>query len=743
MSPHTVGVSFLATDVNEGPGYVPPDAMGDVGPTQILVAANGRIKVFDKNGNLGALDADMDNFFNSVRNGSGTSDPRVRYDRLSKRWFVVIINVASTNNRVLLAVSSDSVITSSSSFTFFYFQHNTVAPAGDNNRFADYPTLGIDINALYIGTNNFATGFFGGFRSATGFVVRKSSILGSGPIVVSAFRNLCTNSVAGPYTPQGVDNDDPTSTQGYFIGVDAISYSLLVLRRVSDPGGTPTISGNINLTVPTTVAPQNVPAQGTSTLLDALDDRLFHAQIKKNTITGVTSLWTSHSFEVNSSGVGSTSGERMGLRWYEIRDLSTTPTLYQSGTLFDPAASNPRFFWISSVAMTGQGHMILSSSSAGVGRYGEIIASGRLSSDPLGSTQPFTTIQNSTTPYDVTVTNPQRWGDYSYTSEDPNDNMTAWTFQEYCSGTNDWGVRAIQLFAPTPVTPNLSTPSAVAPNSFSTNIIITGTSVNGSGYYDPGVGFSKHISALITGGVTINNIAFDSPTQVTLNINTTGVSDGFYDITITNPDGQTATGIGLLQIDSNLPVELSSFTASVFGNSVNLNWQTQTEINNYGFEIERRADNLKSGSWEKVGFIAGSGNSNSPKNYSFTDKPDQKLHRAFSYRLKQIDNDGKFEYSKTVEVDLSSPEDFTLYQNYPNPFNPVTNISFRVKQTQKVILEVFDMLGNKIEVLFNSTAEGGKLYNIEFNAEDYATGTYFYKLNSNEGVSVRKMILIK
>ncbi|NWF49671.1 MAG: S8 family serine peptidase [Ignavibacteriaceae bacterium] len=198
-----------------------------------------------------------------------------------------------------------------------------------------------------------------------------------------------------------------------------------------------------------------------------------------------------------------------------------------------------------------------------------------------------------------------------------------------------------------------------------------------------------------------------------------------------------------LETDSPVPVELSSFTASVVGNSVNLNWQTQTEVNNYGFEIERRADNLKSGSWEKIGFIAGSGNSNSPKNYSFTDKPDQKLHKAFSYRLKQIDNDGKFEYSKTVEVDLSSPQDFTLYQNYPNPFNPVTNISFRVKQTQKVILEVFDMLGNKIEVLFNSTAEGGKLYNIEFNAEDYATGTYFYKLNSNEGVSVRKMILIK
>ena len=95
LNPQTVGTSFLGTQINEGPGYIPPDCMGDVGPTQIMVASNGRIKVFNKDGSAGPLNADMDNFFNSVRNASGTIDPHIRFDRLSQRWFVVIINVAS------------------------------------------------------------------------------------------------------------------------------------------------------------------------------------------------------------------------------------------------------------------------------------------------------------------------------------------------------------------------------------------------------------------------------------------------------------------------------------------------------------------------------------------------------------------------------------------------------------------------------------------------------------------------
>src|SRR5262249_41388794 len=162
--------------------------------------------------------------FTSVRNNSGTSDPQIRFDRLSNRWFVIMINV-SQPNRVLIAVSSGPTITSTSSFTFFFFQHDTVAPAGDTGGLADYPSLGVDANALYIGTNTFV----GGALHTAGFVVRKSSVTGPGPIVVSVFRSMGTNSAAGPYSPRGVDNDDSAATVGYFIGVDTLTFSTLMI----------------------------------------------------------------------------------------------------------------------------------------------------------------------------------------------------------------------------------------------------------------------------------------------------------------------------------------------------------------------------------------------------------------------------------------------------------------------------------------------------------------------------------
>src|SRR5262249_49325122 len=140
--PQAAGVNFLGIQISESP-FIPPDSMGAVGPTQFLAIANGRIKVFDRQGNLGTLNADTDVFFHSVLNGSSMSDPRARFDRLSQRWFITAINV-STPNRVLIAVSSSATITDTSSFTFYQFQHDLVGttPNTDTGGFADYDTLG-------------------------------------------------------------------------------------------------------------------------------------------------------------------------------------------------------------------------------------------------------------------------------------------------------------------------------------------------------------------------------------------------------------------------------------------------------------------------------------------------------------------------------------------------------------------------------------------------------------------------
>jgi len=212
LSPQTVGVNFLGAQSSDSP-FIPPDSMGAVGPTQVLVAVNGRIRVFNRLGAVGSLDTDLTSFFSSIlSSGDDTTDPRVRFDRLSGRWFVTCLSTTAPN-RILIAVSGGSTISSSTDFTFFSFQHDLVGttPNSDTGGFADYDTLGIDANALYIGANIFnSTGKT--FLGATGYVVRKSSVLGAGPIVVTAFRQIATSSGAGLYTPQGVDNDDPTAT---------------------------------------------------------------------------------------------------------------------------------------------------------------------------------------------------------------------------------------------------------------------------------------------------------------------------------------------------------------------------------------------------------------------------------------------------------------------------------------------------------------------------------------------------
>ena len=141
----------------------------------------------------------------------------------------------------------------------------------------------------------------------------------------------------------------------------------------------------------------------------------------------------------------------------------------------------------------------------------------------------------------------------------------------------------------------------------------------------------------------------------------------------------TYTGIGTL-CNGPLPVELSLFTATLVKNEINLFWKTETEVDNYGFNVERR---INDGEWSNIGFIEGHGNSNSPKEYSYSDKDLFAGGSKFQYRLKQVDTDGQFEYSDVVEVEVV-PTQFELSQNYPNPFNPSTTIRFSLAQGNSV-----------------------------------------------------------
>ncbi len=224
-----------------------------------------------------------------------------------------------------------------------------------------------------------------------------------------------------------------------------------------------------------------------------------------------------------------------------------------------------------------------------------------------------------------------------------------------------------------------------------------------------------------------------------------GIADG-------SASGSTADNIPL-------PVELTTFSAKVKGTDVSLNWQTATEVDNYGFEIQRalsvqdtnnlRGQETHSGNsdlegYTTIGFVPGHGNSNSPEEYSYTDK-EPLGGSSFDYRLKQIDVDGNYKYSDIIAVKIT-PGQFSLNQNYPNPFNPSTVIKYAIPKDGFVTLNIYDMLGRKVQTLVNEKQPAGR-YKKTFNASALASGIYFYRISVTGGagnfVKIKKMILVK
>ena len=199
----------------------------------------------------------------------------------------------------------------------------------------------------------------------------------------------------------------------------------------------------------------------------------------------------------------------------------------------------------------------------------------------------------------------------------------------------------------------------------------------------------------------------------------------------------TYTGVGTL-CNGPLPVELSIFTATLSKSEINLFWKTETEVDNYGFEVERRIDDKD---WNQIAFVSGNGNSNSPKEYSFSDKDLVAGGSRFQYRLKQIDNDGSFEYSDVVEVEIV-PDQYELSQNYPNPFNPSTTIQFSLPKQSQLKINLYNMLGEQVATIAEGMYESGN-HKVTFNTSNLPSGTYVYRLESSEFIQVKKMILLK
>ncbi|MDP2365144.1 MAG: T9SS type A sorting domain-containing protein [Ignavibacteria bacterium] len=188
---------------------------------------------------------------------------------------------------------------------------------------------------------------------------------------------------------------------------------------------------------------------------------------------------------------------------------------------------------------------------------------------------------------------------------------------------------------------------------------------------------------------------------------------------------------------SPLPVELTSFTAVSQDQQVTLNWRTATELNNSGFEIQRSVANSE---FATVGFVKGMGTTTIQQDYSFSDK--NLSNGSYTYRLKQIDFNGQFEYSNEVEVDVISIDNYSLIQNYPNPFNPSTKIGYILKDRTNVKVVVMNSLGEEIAVLSNEVQDQG-FHELEFNAANLSSGIYFYSIQTMQYRETKKMILMK
>jgi len=208
------------------------------------------------------------------------------------------------------------------------------------------------------------------------------------------------------------------------------------------------------------------------------------------------------------------------------------------------------------------------------------------------------------------------------------------------------------------------------------------------------------------------------------------------DTVIVGGNGSSVVKIALEPI---VPVELTSLSASVNPDNISIIWTTATELNNRGFDVERKL--ASSNNWEVVGFVEGSGTTTESKSYVYQDY--DVVTGQYNYRIKQIDFDGNMTYYNLAEtVVFGAPDRFELSQNYPNPFNPNTTISFSIPQKSDVSVKIYDILGNEVTTLVNETREAGR-YNVNFNASNYSSGVYFYTIKAGNFNETKKMTLLK
>ncbi len=467
-SAQTIALNFTAETVAnaQDPYIIPPNLNGWVGATQYVLMTYNVIRSFNKTTGApdGVLNIDAANFF-----GVSANDVRIDYDRFSQRWFMSCEGINESTGQVgtlVLAVSNGSTITNSTSWSFYTFTNSQVMPqirplgSGD----LDYQQLAIDQNAVYLSVDTFDKN--GNFNGSSVIVIQKSSI-GTNNLVAKVFHGILTSSEF--ISP--ADNFDSNPTFGYLVNSSgnqypsSNTYNKLSFYRIINPASTnPSLSTLISITVPKYTDPANAPYKGnlfsSATFLQTSGSMMSACHVRKH------QLYVCHNIQVNRSGNASTSGDRVGVRWYQF-DLTgdatgngrgsekstTVPALVQSGTLFDSTSiSSPLFYFIPAIMTNKNRDLVIACSCSGANNYPNVVYAGRKATDPKGILRTPVMITNSSYPYNFgPFMDPsngnigQRWGDLSSLCPDPINDLDIWATQEFAAVQNGWGVQVTKL----------------------------------------------------------------------------------------------------------------------------------------------------------------------------------------------------------------------------------------------------------------------------------------------------------
>ena len=333
--------------------------------------------------------------------------------------------------------------------------------------------------------------------------------------------------------------------------------------RLVDAGGSPrllpcvALQGTELCAYASTIRHRENNDESGSATNDNVSGRLFQAITAARTaMTRRGHIWTVLNLGLDNTGqFDNLRASRLGFVWMDIVDIdSDRPRVAQSGRVFQPSPDNDvhqRNYWMPSMAVSGQGHMMIGGSAAGSNEYVNAAAVGRLAGDAPGMFRDPVLYTNAFAAYnanDNRLSNGiRRWGDYSHTSVDPCDDMTMWTVQRFTAEADKWGVAVARMSAPPPVTPTAATPSVVDAGRDAVEVQLRGTATDGAGFFDPGPGFQCRLRVEIP-GTTVTAVRVIDPTTLGVTFTTRGVSPGSLSMTVINPDGQSAVGTAIVRV---------------------------------------------------------------------------------------------------------------------------------------------------------------------------------------------------